>query len=333
MKAAKVIGYGSADNVTLTEVQRPEPGLNDILVRVHASTVTQADVMMRKGEPKFGRLFIGLSRPKNPFSGTGFAGKVVAVGAGVTKFAVGDDVFGETALDGGAHAEYLAVPEDAVVAHIPASMSYEEAAPVCDGHLTAHNFLTNMVDLEPGTKILINGASGAVGLAAVQIARAKGCDVTAVCSGRNADLVLANGADRTIDYTTKDFTNGAERYDVIFDAVGAVRFSKARRVLTANGTYLTPVLTIGILGQMLRTSLMGGKKAKFSATGALPHDQLSMALAEIISMIDAGQLTSHIDRSWPLARIGEAHAYVETGRKRGNVTLVMDHPVSLRHAA
>lgn len=333
MKAVLANRYGGPDALEIGEIAKPEPKANEVLVRTYASAVTQADVMMRKGTPRFARIFVGLTKPNARVPGTAFSGKIEAVGSDVTRFKVGDDVFGETAMKFSAHAEFVTVPADGVIETVPLNMSYDEAAPVVDGALTVHNFLTNLATIRPGDKVLINGASGGLGTAAVQFAKYFGAEVTGVASGRNEDLVRQQGADHFIDYTRQDFTKGSERYDVIFDTVGKVSFGKAKRVLKTNGMFLSPVLGIGLLLNVLWTSRFGTKRAKFSATGMLPEAQLREALTEVKALIEAGHISTVIDRRYPLDAIQEAHAYVEAGHKRGTVVLEIDHAETVMLAA
>lgn len=321
MKAVIAEAYGGPEVLTVGKIDKPTPKPDEILVKTYASAVTQADIMIRRGVPRFGRLFIGLTRPRANVPGTSFAGKVVAVGTAVTRFAVGDDVFGETTIGFRTHAEYVAVPQDGIVGTIPLSMSYEEAAPVTDGALTVFNFITRLVRITPGQKVLINGAAGGLGTAAVQLAKHLGAEVTGVASGHNHELVRRQGADHFIDYTLEDFTRGTARYDVIFDTVGKVPFSQARRALTADGAYLSPVLGLPLLLQALWTRKFGRQKALFSATGLLPHATLKQLFGEVREAIEAGAFRTVIDRRYPLEAIAEAHRYVESGHKRGNVIL------------
>ena len=325
MKAVIANAYGGPEVLSIQEIDRPTPRDNEVLVKIYASAVTQADVMMRTGKPLFGRIFLGLRKPKAAVPGTAFAGKVEAVGRDVTRFAVGDDVFGETTIGFHAHAQFVAVPEDGIIQTIPMTMSYEEAAPVTDGALTVHNFLTRLVTVRPGQKVLINGAAGGLGTSAVQLAKHLGAEVTAVASGRNASFLRQLGADHVIDYTTEDFTQRRGAYDVIFDTVGKVPFGKARRALTQDGVYLSPVLGLGLLFRMLWTGKFGRRKARFSATGLLPHADLSVRLAEVKALIEDGALKTIIDRRYGLDQIAEAHEYVQSGHKRGNVVLEVDH--------
>lgn len=325
MKAVIANAYGGPEVLSIREIERPAPKDNEILVKIYASAVTQADVMMRTGKPLFGRIFLGLGKPKAPVPGTAFAGKVEAVGRNVTRFAIGDDVFGETTIGFHAHAQFVTVPEDGIVQTIPMTMSYDEAAPVTDGALTVHNFLTRLVTIQPGQKVLINGAAGGLGTSAVQLAKHLGAEVTAVASRRNLGFLRDLGADHVIDYSAEDFTQRRAAYDVILDTVGKVPFGKAKRALTSDGVYLSPVLGLGLLLRMLWTANFGRRKARFSATGLLPHTELSSRLAEVKTLIEDGAFTTIIDRRYGLDQIAEAHEYVQSGHKRGNVVLVVDH--------
>lgn len=329
MQAIYVQRYGGPEVLTVRVIEKPQPKDNEVLVRISASAVTQADVMMRTGTPWFGRLFLGLRAPKAKVPGTTFAGTIEAVGKNVTRFGVGDDVFGETSVGFHAHAQYVSVPENGVIEGLPSNMSHEEAAPLPDGALTVHNFLTNLVTIKPGMTVLINGAAGGLGTSAVQLAKHFGAEVTAVASGRNEPFLRELGADVVIDYTKEDFTKGTERFDIIFDTVGKVPFRRARKVLVDGGTYLCPVLGLRLLVQMIWTSRFGSKKAKFSATGLLPHEQLRTALGEVRKLVEADAIWTVIDRRYRLPEIAEAHRYVESGHKRGNVAIVVEHAPDL----
>lgn len=323
MKAAIYHRYGPANVVKLVEVPTPDVKPNEILVRLHASAVTAADSMIRQGVPRFGRMFLGLRGPKVTAMGTQFAGEVIKLGSEVTKFAIGDRVFGETGLSFGAHAEYVSVNQDGLIAPIPAGMSYEEAAPLCDGPLTDMNFLSNLAGLKSGQHILINGASGSLGTAAVQLAKGFGAEVTGVCSTRNVAFVKSLGADHVIDYNADDFTKRLATYDIIYDTVGKSSFAAAKPALKRDGVYVSPVLGLRLLGQMLFGNCFRNQKAKFSATGMLPVDQQRPLLQDLLARIAKGDLKMVIDRKFTLDRIAEAHAYVDTGHKRGNVILEM----------
>ncbi len=333
MKAVAAHKYGSPDVLNLVEIAKPLPAENEILIRVYANGVSKADVAMRRADTLLSRLFLGLTKPKASITGTLFAGKIEAVGSAVTQWQVGEDVFGETATDFGTNAEYLALKETATIARIPANMSYEEAAPIADGAITVHNFLTRVVEVKPGMKVLINGASGGLGTSAVQLAKHLGAEVTGVASGDNLDLVTQMGADHVIDYRTTDFTKGNVKYDVIFDLAGKLPFGKAKRALTADGTYLSPVMGLPVLIQMMWTQRFSRQKAKFSATGLLPHDQLREGLKDITALIEAGKMWTVIDRTFPIEQIRDAHRFVEKGGKRGNVVVTIDHAEPARAAA
>ena len=323
MKAIICTKYGSADVLQSQEIDKPVPKDNEVLIKIHASSVTTADTMMRTGKPYIGRLFIGLFKPKNQISGTGFAGVVETKGKGVTLFEEGDAVFGEVIFGMGTNAEYVCVAEDGVLTKKPENMSYAEAAPVCDGLVTALNFLRDVGNIKKGQKVLINGASGSVGSAAVQIAKLYGAEVTGVCSRSNIEMVKSLGADKVIDYTQVDFTETGETYDIIFDTVGKTSFSRCKKALTKKGTHLSTVLSLPILFHVFKTALHGDKKAKFSATGIRPLVELRTLLNEIKIFIEHGKVNSIIDKHYSLEQISVAHRYIEKGHKKGNVVLVV----------
>ena len=321
MKTIITTKYGSPDVLKLTEAAKPVPKEDEILIKIEASSVTAADSMMRKGEPYFGRLFIGLTKPKNPVPGTGFAGIVEDMGKDVKSFKIGEAVFGEIVLGPGTNCEYVCVPENGVVLTKPSNISFEEAAPVCDGALTSMSFLKDIGNIKPGQKILINGASGSLGSAAVQLAKEFGAEVTGVCSTSNIDLVKDFGADHVIDYTKIDFTKESARYDIIYDTVGTLSFSNCKKALTSEGLYMSPVLGMALLFQMIRTGISGRKKAKFSATGLRPVAELNILFKELKELLQKGALKTYIDKSYPLEEVSNAHQYVDSGHKKGNVVL------------
>lgn len=323
MKAIVCTNYGSPDVLLLKEVEKPIPKDNEILIKVYATTVTAADCMMRKGTPFYGRFFLGLMRPKNPVTGTGFAGVVEATGSDVKQFKKGDQVFGETGVNFSANAEYVCLSENGVIATLPDNMSYEEAAPVCDGALTSLNFLKTIGNIQSGQKVLINGAAGSLGTSAIQLASYFGADVTGVCSTANIELVRSLGADTVIDYTREDFTRTGQSYDLIFDTIGKSSFNRCKSSLTREGLYLSPVLGLPLLLQMVWTSMFGSKKAKFSATGLLPVSELRLRLNELMTPFEAGKLKSVIDQRYPLEQTADAHRYVEKGHKKGNVVITV----------
>jgi len=321
MNAVFATGYGSPEVLKFGEVIMPTVKENEVLVRIHASIVTRADAMMRTGKPFMGRLMLGLTKPKHPITGAGFAGTVEAVGRGVSKFQKGDRVFGETAIEGGTNADFVSIKDSGVIMHMPEEMSFEDAATFADGPITSMNFLKEIAKIQPGQKVLINGASGSLGTAAVQIAKYYGAEVTGVSSHRNVGIVKTLGADHVIDYTKKNILAGAERYDIIFDTVGVLKFGKAKRILTENGQFISPVLSGSILFQMLLTS-GSKKKAKFSATGLRSAQELKKLMAELIEIYKAGKLKVVIDRQFPLEKVADAHRYIDSGRKRGNVIII-----------
>jgi NADPH:quinone reductase-like Zn-dependent oxidoreductase len=264
----------------------------------------------------------GFFKPKFPIQGGVFAGEIEAVGNEVKLFKVGDPVFGATVLAQGCAAEYTCMPEARAVAIKPANMSYAEAAGICDGGNTALTFLRDQAHLQSGQKVLINGASGSVGIAAVQLAKYFGAEVTGVCSSANVDLVKSLGVDTVIDYTQEDFTQSGETWDVIFDAVGKLSYSRCQGSLTQRGVYLSTALTLAILFQMLWTSKIGSKKAIFATTGLTQSKEKMKFLTELI---EAGKLKTVIDRCYPLEEIAEAHRYVEKGHKTGDVVITVEH--------
>ncbi|XXY47716.1 NAD(P)-dependent alcohol dehydrogenase [Sorangium sp. So ce269] len=328
MKAVVFDVYGPPEVLQLAEVDKPAPGNREVLVRIRATTVTAEDPKMRgfKHPPllwlPIGLLF-GFRRPRKTILGTEFAGEVEAVGKDVTLYQNGDPVFGYTGTSFGAHAEYKCVPEHAIMAAKPSKLSYEQAASIPNGALTALVYLRNMARLQPRESVLVYGASGAVGTAAVQIAKALGARVTGVCSGRNLALVASLGADEVIDYTRQDFTRNGQAYDIVFDTIGKTSMAQVEGSLRPKGRYLVTVFGVRELLWMLWTSLAGGKRILGGASNFhwTPDD-----LAYLRDLIEAGKLTAVIDRSYPLADAAQAHRYVEEGHKRGNVVLTVDGP-------
>lgn len=320
MKAALLTGYGPPDVIQIREIAKPVPKDHEILVKVHAACVGPSDCAFRKGDPFIVRLIYGLRRPRNPLQGVEVAGVVEAVGKDVTSFRPGDRVAGMDPNSFGAHAEYRCLREDAPVVGIADTMGFAEAVGLYDGGLTALTFLRDEAKIQAGQRVLINGASGAVGAYAVQLAKHFGTHVTGVCSGANRALVESLGADQVIDYTREDFAARGETYDIIFDAVGKRSFSQCNGALTQNGVYLTTVPTLGIVLDMVWTSVRGGKRAKFTAAGLR---QNKANLRTINELAAAGGLRAVIDRCYPLEQIAGAHRYVDTERKKGNVIIVV----------
>ena len=322
MKAMVASGYGNAEVYKLQEVKIPQPKPNQVQVKVHAAAATTADTMIRTGKPYIGRLFMGLTKPKNPIPGTGFAGVVSMVGAEVTNFKIGDRVFGETLFGFSTNAEYLVSDAEGVIIPMSDSMDFADAANFCDGQLTSYNFLKEIANLKKGQKILINGASGALGLSAVQIAKFMGAHVTGVCSSKNFGLVRSMGADELIDYNDTDFTQGTNRFDYVYDTLGYSTFKKCKNILVEKGMYLSPVLSFGLLLQVIKSSILGKQKAVFEATGSNSAKKLKKLLEEVHEIYKAGKLQMVIDRQFPLEKLTEAHQYIEGGHKKGNVVII-----------
>ena len=317
MKAAVYRRYGAPEVVQIEDVPRPEPKANELLVRVRATTVSAGDARLRSARvpPGFGvlmRLGFGISGPRQQILGFEFAGEVAAVGPSVTRFAVGDRVVGTRM---GSHAEYVTAPETNV-APIPRSLTFEQSAAVIFGGLTSLFYLRDLARIQPGERVLVNGASGAVGTAAVQLARHFGATVTGVCSAANAELVRSLGASRVIDYTREDFTQTGETYDVILDAVGNCTFSRCERALSPGGRLLLVVASLGqLFGTMLRPSRAGRKV--LAGVNTTRADDLSF----LAGLAESGSFKPVIDRTYPFALIVDAHRQVDTGHKKGNVVI------------
>jgi NADPH:quinone reductase-like Zn-dependent oxidoreductase len=324
VKAVVYDRYGPPDVLRLTEVDRPTPKEDEVLIKVHATTVNRLDVHTREANRSSGlavsalsHLMSGVRRPRQPILGSEFAGVVESAGAGAGEFAVGDRVFGTSGLGFGAYAEFMRMRVSGRIAVMPAGLSFEEAAPICDGALNALTCLT-AGDLRKGRSILVYGASGAIGTAGVQLARYFDADVTAVCSTKNLELVKSLGADRVIDYTREDFTKNGQTYDVIFDAVGKHSFRRSRGSLKPGGLYL-PTDGFANLTWALWTSRIGDKKVIFQ----IPPRQTKQDVLFLKGLVEAGKFRAVIDRRYPLEDVIEATRYVETEQKVGNVVLTL----------
>ncbi len=316
MKAIVYTKFGPPEVLQLKEVKTPEPKEHEVLVRIYATTVVKEDPDMR-ASPGFN----GFLKPRNPILGQELAGEVEVIGSAVTRFKPGDQVFGIDSF--GAYAEYKCMPEDKALALKPVNMSYEEAAAVPNGALTALPFLRDKGNIQSGQQVLIYGASGSVGTAAVQLARIFGAEVTGVCSTGNVEMVKSLGAEEVIDYTKVDFSQNGKLYDIIFDTVGKLGFSRCKNALKPAGLYLTTVPTLQILPDLLGLARHSGKKARFMAAGLRSAKAKVKDLLVIKELVEAGQFKAVIDRCYPLEQMAEAHRYVGQGHKRGNVVITI----------
>lgn len=316
--------YGSPEVLEVKRVDRPVPGENEVLIQVHATTVTATEAVFRQGKPYFARLFTGFARPKIETLGEEFAGEVVARGRKVTKFSIGEQVFGTAGPEFGAAAEFFCASEDEAIVRKPENVTYAEAASTVDGFLTALPFLRDKGEIRSGQSVLINGASGSVGSAAVQIAKYYGAEVTGVSSGANTELVQSLGADHVIDYTQEDFSERRSEFDIIFDAVGKTSFRKSRKALRPHGIFLEAGMNMGVMASVLLTSLFRGRKAKIAATGLRPANEKLADLQLLQELLEKRSIVPTIDRTFPLHEIRDAHSYVDTGRKKGNVVVSVD---------
>jgi NADPH:quinone reductase-like Zn-dependent oxidoreductase len=314
MRAVVHDRYGPPEVLRVEDVERPVPGENEVLVRVHATTVKRTDTHIRRAKPFLWRFFAGLLRPKRRVLGVELAGEVEAVGAAVTEFQAGDRVFGMSGF--GAHAEFVCMRESGLLAHMPAGMTFEEAAAVCDGGLQGLAALRKG-RVDKGTRLVVYGASGSCGTAAVQWAKHFGAHVTAVCNTRNVGLVRSLGADEVVDYLQQDFTKNGETYDVVLDAVGKYSFRRGRHSLKPGGLYVATDQLYNVL-LVLWTAWIGDKKVVFPTAKRTKKDVLFLK-----ELIEAGEYRPIIDRSYPLEDVVEATRYVETLQKTGNVVLTV----------
>lgn len=329
MKAIVYTEYGSPEVLHLADVAKPAPKDNEVLIRVRATAVTFGDLMARNYKAISPRTFnmpailwllakvsFGLQKPKRAILGSELAGEVEAIGAAVTRFKPGDQVFGYRGENMGAYAEYICMPEDGVVALKPANLTYEEAAAIPYGSIMALNLLKK-ANLQPGQKVLINGASGGIGSAAVQLAKHFGAEVTGVCGTPRLDFVKALGADHVIDYTREDFTQNGETYDLIFDILGKSSFARCKHSLTPNGRLLFASFKLKQLLQMLWTSGSNGQKVICAIAPGSRADLLT-----IKELVEAGKIKAIIDKCYPLEQTAQAHRYMESGHRQGNVVML-----------
>jgi NADPH:quinone reductase-like Zn-dependent oxidoreductase len=319
MRAVVHRRYGGPDVLGIEDVERPVPGDHDVLVRVHATTVNRTDCGFRKAEPFIVRPFSGLVRPRRRILGTELAGVVEAVGGAVTEFGPGDRVFGVNADRFGTHAEFVSMRAGAPLATMPAGVSFEEAAAVCDGGILALTCL-RWARLQSGQDIMVYGASGAIGTAAVQLAKHFGAHVTAVCNTPNVATVGALGADRVVDYTREEFTATDDRYDVVFDAVGKTSFRRCRHLVRPGGRFVETDL--GFMWQNVPLALLTWRLGRTRVLVPIPKYRKEEVLF-LRELVEAGRFRPVIDRRYPLDEIVEATRYVETGQKTGNVVITV----------
>jgi len=315
MKAIELTKYGAPEFLQMTEVEKPSPKENEILIKIHASSVSSGDARMRRADPFVIRLIFGFKRPRKSILGVVVAGEIEAIGTSVSKYKIGDQVFGSSGMNFGAHAEYVSVPEDAVLALKPGNMSYEEAAAIPFGATASMHFL-RIANIQQDQKVLIYGASGALGTLAVQLAKNSGAEVTAVCSTANVELMNTLGADHVIDYTREDFTQNGKKYDVVFDTIGKSSLRKALKSLSDHGHLL---LASAGIGTMIGGSVKSMFIKKKIVSGVIKETVKDMNFFK--QLIEKGNLKAVIDRTYPLEQIAEAHAYVDKGHKKGNVII------------
>jgi len=321
MKAAVYEQFGPPEVLRVCEVSKPTPKDNQVLIRVHASTVTVEDAQSRvvRGPN-------GFNKPRKPILGWYLAGEIEEVGKSVTKFRPGDQVYGSSGpFNLSSHAEYICLNENAPLVPKPEHISYEEAAAIPNGGLTSLPFLKDKGNIQAGQKVLINGASGAVGTSGVQLARHFGTELTGVCSTDNLELVKSLGAHHVIDYTKEDFTRNGETYDIIYDTVGKVSFSRSEHSLNPKGVYLNTVPMMEDILRIVGSKFWNGRKARLYATGLLSDSKKMKYMQYLNELVKSGELKAVIDRVYPLEQIAEAHSYVETGHKKGNVVITVNH--------
>jgi NADPH:quinone reductase-like Zn-dependent oxidoreductase len=322
MKAIVYERYGPPDVLQLKEVEKPVPKDNEVLIKIHATTVTRGDCRVRSlhmpaGFGLIARVVVGVSRPRQPILGSELAGKVESVGKGVNKFKVGDQVFAFTGARLGCHAEYKCMPQEGAVVLKPTNLTFDEAAAMSSGGTTALDFFRR-AKIQSGEKVVVNGASGAVGTAAVQLAKHFGADVTGVCSTTNMELVRSLGANHVIDYTKQDFTKNGETYDIIVDTVGTVPFSRSKASLKEAGRLLLVLSGLPDILQVPWVSLTSSKKVIAGPAAWRTED-----LGFLAKLAEVGEFKPVIDRRYPFEQIAEAHGYVDTGHKKGNVVIVL----------
>lgn len=326
MKAMICTEYGSPDKLQLREVEKPVPKNEEVLIKIHAATATTASVIGRTGKPYFVRLFFGLTKPRKPTLGQELAGEVESIGRDVRSFKVGDNVFGMTGAELGAHAQFMCVKEDSALTSMPRNTSFDDAAAIIEGGLTALNFLKHKAGIQEGQHVAIYGASGSVGTASIQVAKAFGATVTAICSDANFDLVKSLGADFVINYRKDEFTENGSTYSIIFDTLGKLCFSKCKNSLTPEGVYLD-ANGIGTIFPMMWTSLFGGRKAILATTYTRSAEVNLADLETLKTLFEQGSFRAVIDKRYSLSDLASAYLYVDTGRKKGNLVINISHEI------
>lgn len=321
MKAVICTRYGSPEVLQLCEVDKPIPRDNEVLIKIHATTVSSADGIMRKSESFVSRVILGFSKPRKKYRimGLELAGEIEAIGRTVERFKQGDKIFGFTGFNPGTYAEFKCMSEKGSLALKPSNISFEEAASIVDGASTAHFFLKDKANIQEGQKILIIGASGSIGIFAVQLAKIFGAEVTGICSSSSLNLVKSLGADKVIDYTKEDFATAGKKYDIIFDTAGKSSFRHSKSSLTKNGLYL--VTTGAIIKNYLLTFYTRiASRKKFIFAMSVEKNE---ALKFIKELIEDGKLRTVIDKTYSLEQIVEAHRYLESGNKKGNIVITV----------
>ena len=330
MKAIVYEKFGPPEVLEIKEIEKPVPEDNEILIEIHAANINYGDLVARKMKLMSPRDFhmpflfwmiakssMGFRKPKKRILGNEFSGVIESVGKEVKRFKEGDEIFGYLGQNMGAYAEYVCMPETGTVALKPSNMTFEEAATVSGNSTTAKTIISK-VNIQPGQKVLVNGASGGIGSIALQLAKSYGAEVTGVCGTPRMEMVKALGADKVIDYTKEDFTTKGETYDLIFDVLGMSSFSRSKKVLNKNGIYLLANFKSRQLLQMLRTNIIGNKKVKCAIS-------LEEDIEGIKKLIEKGEIKSYIDRSFPMEQAVEAHNYVEKGKKKGYVVITFNN--------
>lgn len=315
MKAVVFEQYGPPEVLKLKQVPKPTPKANEVLIKIHATTVTAGDWRLRKADPFIARFFTGLLKPKIQILGHELAGVVEAVGSAVTKYKVGDEVFASTRLESGTYSEYRCLPEDGAMTIKPKNISFDEAATIPVGALTALYFLRES-GIKAEQQVLVYGGSGSVGSFAVQLAKHFGAQVTAVCSTANVDLVKSLGADTVVDYKKNDITQSGQQFDIVFDAVGYLSYPASKKILKPKGAYASVAWGLGVTMHMMRSKMFGGQKVMIGMSDNPTEDVVFLA-----KLIEDGHLKTIVDRRYTLAELPEAHRYAETGHKRGGVAI------------